>query len=102
MKNYEGQDFKTLTAEGMTVVDFYATWCGPCKMLMPQLEDLSKERADVSFVKVDIDQHRALAKDVFSIASVPTLILFKDGVEVSRRSGFAPKADVSKWIDQYK
>ncbi|NLN50191.1 MAG: thioredoxin [Acholeplasmataceae bacterium] len=100
--NYEGQEFETLVKEGVTLVDFFATWCGPCKMLMPQLEELAKEKTDVKYVKVDIDQHRPLAANVYKITSVPTLILFKDGVEVSRTTGFAPKAKIAKWIEEHQ
>lgn len=96
---YDGSEFeKVIGRQGLVLVDFFATWCGPCKMLMPQLEALSEEQPQIPFVKVDIDQFRALAKETYGITSVPTLILFKDGVEVSRQSGFAPKDAVWKWI----
>ncbi len=100
LKQYEGQDLQELTKEGLTLVDFFATWCGPCKMIMPQLEQLAEERQDVQFVVVDTDPHRDFAISQ-KISSVPTLVLFKDGVEVDRRSGFAPKADIEKWIDKF-
>lgn len=98
IKNYEGTDFQALVKEGITLVDFFATWCGPCKMLEPQLIDLAKEKTDINYLKVDIDKHRQLATESYNIKSVPTLVLFKDGEELSRRSGFAPKADIAKWI----
>ncbi|MBM7453623.1 thioredoxin 1 [Acholeplasma morum] len=101
--SYEGQDFKeVIDRPGLVLVDFYATWCGPCKMLMPQLEALSEEQPQIPFVKVDIDQHKPLAKETYGVTSVPTLVLFKDGVEVSRQSGFAPKDAVFKWIQANK
>ncbi len=103
LKDYEGQDFnEVIGQDGFVLVDFFATWCGPCKMLMPQLEALSEEQKDVPMVKVDIDNYRALAKETYGITSVPTLVLFKDGVEVGRQSGFAPKENVWKWIQSFK
>lgn len=102
LKNYDGVNFEAQIKEGVTLVDFFATWCGPCKMLEPQLIELSKEKTDINYVKVDIDQHRELATQTYNVKSVPTLVLFKDGVEVSRRSGFAPKADIAKWVLQHQ
>ncbi len=102
IKHFGGENFEGQVKEGITLVDFFATWCGPCKMLMPQIEALAEEKTDVDYLFVDIDQHRELAATTFGINSVPTLILFKDGVEVSRRSGFAPKQDVRKWIEQHQ
>lgn len=100
LKEYQGQDLNEMVKDGITLVDFFATWCGPCKMILPQLEQLANEREDVQFVKIDTDPYRDLAISQ-KVSSVPTLILFKDGVEVDRRSGFAPKQDIEKWIDKY-
>ncbi len=100
--NYEGQDFAKLVEEGLTVVDFFATWCGPCKMLTPVFEEVAKEESDARFVKIDIDQYRSLAANTYKVTSIPTLILFKDGAEVSRRTGFAPKDAILKWISEHK
>lgn len=102
MIEFDGKNFEGLIEKGVTLVDFFATWCGPCKMLAPQFEQLSKEKTDIDYVTVDIDQHRALAKETYGVTSVPTLILFKNGVEISRRSGFAPKADIEKWVKQHQ
>lgn len=81
------KSFLSIIAKGTVLVDFSAEWCGPCKMLSPILEELAEELKDsVSIVKVDIDQEQNLAS-TFEITSVPTLILFKDGKEVSRTQG---------------
>lgn len=103
LKAYEGQEFKeVIDQNGLVLVDFFATWCGPCKMLMPQLEALSEEQPNIPMYKVDIDNYRPLAKETYGITSVPTLVLFKDGVEVARQSGFAPKENVWKWMQSFK
>jgi len=80
--------FKTEVADakGMVFVDFFATWCGPCKMTAPIIDDLAKEYADIKFVKVDVDQNGELASE-YSIFSIPTFIIFKDGKVVSQFSG---------------
>lgn len=102
IKHFGGENFQEQVKDGVTLVDFFATWCGPCKMLMPQIEALAGEKTDVDYLFVDIDQHRDLAATTFGITSVPTLILFKDGKEIDRRSGFAPKDDVRKWIEKHQ
>lgn len=86
--------------EGETVlVDFFATWCGPCRMLSPVLEEIASDRSNIKIVKVDIDESTALAKN-FGIMSVPTLLLFKNGKMVDQRSGFAPKEEITSWIEE--
>ena len=88
IKEYAGTDFQELVKDGVTLVDFFATWCGPCKRLAPEFEKLAKDTEGVSFITVDIDNHRELATNS-KVTSVPTLVLFKDGKEISRRTGFA-------------
>ena len=71
-------------------VDFYATWCGPCQMMMPAIEELSKEAKDFTVAKLDIDQAPEVAAK-YNVMSVPTFILFKDGKEAARMMGAMPK-----------
>lgn len=99
IKEFKGNDFQELVEDGVTLVDFFASWCGPCKMLAPEFEKLAKSTENVNFVTVDIDNHRELATNS-NVASVPTLILFKDGKEISRRSGFAPMPQLKKWLNE--
>jgi thioredoxin 1 len=78
------------------LVDFHATWCGPCKVLAPVVEEIARERAGaLKVVKVDVDVASATAARL-EVRSVPTLILFRDGKEVRRRVGAGPKAAVVK------
>jgi len=95
MIHLENENFNDLIKE-KTVVDFYATWCGPCKMLGPVFEEVSKE-SDIKFVKVDIDDHEELCRE-YKVMSVPTLILFEDGKEVKRNIGFIPKEKLEEFI----
>lgn len=83
-------ELKELLASGDTVfVDFFASWCGPCKMLAPSIDKLAKENPNVKVVKIDTDQEQALAME-YQVQSIPTLITFKDGQPVNRQMGFIP------------
>lgn len=72
------------------LVDFWATWCGPCKMIAPVLEEVSNEISNVRFVKVDVDENENLANK-YQISSIPTLMIFKNGAPVDTLVGFMPK-----------
>ena len=86
---------------GLKVVDFFATWCGPCKMLTPILEELSEEMQDsVEFIKIDIDESMELAME-YQVTTVPTLVFIKDGQEVARKIGFSPKAALKEEVEKY-
>lgn len=86
--------------EGIAVVDFFATWCGPCKMLAPVFDSLSEELTDVDFVKVDIDQSLELAQK-FGITTVPTMMIFKDGKVVDTLVGFMPKDNLKAKVQAH-
>jgi len=80
------------------VVDFWAEWCGPCKMIGPSLEEIAAEMAGkVKIVKMNVDENPGVP-GTFGIRSIPTLILFKDGKAASQKVGAAPKGDLVKWI----
>ena len=93
----ENFNAQVLESKGLVLVDFWATWCAPCMMLAPFIEELAAEESDILIGKVDIDESQELAIQ-YRVASIPTLILFKDGQEVKRTSGFMPKDAVKAWI----
>lgn len=75
------------------IVDFWASWCGPCRMLAPILDQVASERPDVKIAKINVDEQMELASR-FGIVSIPTLIVFKDGQPVNKSMGVKPKADI--------
>lgn len=93
------QEFNELVlkSEGKVLVDFFASWCGPCKMQAPVLEKLAEENEDKKIFKVDIDEVRELAER-FEIFSIPTLVFFENGKEVDRLMGLTSKSELlNKW-----
>ncbi len=86
--------------QGVVVVDFFATWCGPCKMLAPVFESVSEELNNAKFVKVDIDESLELAQK-FGISTVPTMMIFKDGKVVDKLVGFMPKESLKAKVEAH-
>lgn len=99
VKHITGKDFKAEVLEsGKTVlVDFWADWCGPCKMLGPVLEQVQAEVSDVQIVKINVDNDGDIAEQ-YNIMSIPTLLLFKNGELVSKSIGFIGKDEVMRFI----
>ncbi|EGW33706.1 uncharacterized protein SPAPADRAFT_54012 [Spathaspora passalidarum NRRL Y-27907] len=86
------QEFQdALKYEGLVVVDFFATWCGPCKMIAPLLDKFSSEYPQVKFLKVDVDQFGSIAQE-YEVTSMPTIIFFKNGQQIQRVIGANPAA----------
>lgn len=84
--------------DDFAVVDFSASWCGPCQMLKPIFHELADEKSRDAFYSVDVDENSTLAGE-FHIFSVPTVVILKNGKEVARSVGFRPKKALSEWIE---
>lgn len=84
------QNFDAETAAGTVVVDFWASWCGPCRMLAPVIDEIAAERADLKVCKVNIDDEPSLAQR-FSVMSIPTVVCLKNGAEAARSVGLVSK-----------
>lgn len=89
--------FNELVNNKKVIVDFFATWCGPCKMLSLVLDQLSNEYENITFVKVDVDKCHEVSKK-YGIMSVPTLILFENGKKVDLKIGYQDIENLRKWL----
>ena len=90
---------KLITGDKPILVDFWAPWCGPCKMVGPVLEEIAGEMSTVAIAKVNVDDHPEIASN-FGIKGIPTMILFKDGEAIDRLVGFSPKDTLTQWINE--
>lgn len=93
-------EFNKEIESGIVLVDFFAEWCGPCKMLSPVLEELQSELMDkVNIIKVNVDESSNLA-NAYKIANIPAMVVLKDGKEVNRLIGFSPKQVIKENIEK--
>ncbi len=97
--NSDNFEEKVTNASGVVLVDFFATWCGPCRMLTPVLEEVSEE-TDAKIYKVDIDKSEDLSRE-YGIMVVPTMIIFKDGKEQEKFSGYMQKEDILAKLNNF-
>ena len=87
--------------DGLVVIDLYADWCGPCKMLAPILEELERDYPDVKFCKINVDDDRELAM-TFRVQSIPFIAFVKDDTMLDMSVGYVPKDNLVKLIEEYK
>lgn len=102
VKTFDGAAFRAAMEEKKTlVVDFWATWCGPCRMLAPVMEKLSDEYAGrAEFVKIDVDENPDLTRE-YGIMSIPCVMVFKGGALAGKNVGFVPQSAMKEFIDRY-
>ncbi len=93
VKDITDQTFKELSSNGKVVVDCFAEWCGPCKMLSPIIDELAEELTDVNFYKLNVDESVEVVRK-YNIMSIPTILIFNDGELVNQSVGFKSKEEL--------
>ncbi|MBQ9265948.1 MAG: thioredoxin [Bacilli bacterium] len=89
--------FRETIKSGTVLLDFFATWCGPCKMLTPELEKFAERHPEVTVLKIDVDEYGEIAA-IFNVNAVPTLLVFKDGEQKAASAGFKPLPQLEKFV----
>lgn len=84
---------EVLNSDKPVLMDFWAPWCGPCRMVLPLVEEIAKERSDIKVVKINVDEEQELAMQ-FGVMSIPTLVVMKNGKAVNQATGARPKAQI--------
>ena len=92
------EEFINIINSDYALIDFFATWCGPCKMLGPIIENIASSRDSIKIAKVDVDKHEDIARK-YGVMSIPTLILFKNGQVIDTKVGFLAEPLLNEWIN---
>lgn len=91
------QNFYDEISNGLVLVDFYAVWCGPCKMMHPVIDSVANNNSNLKIIKVNVDDHEEIARK-YGIMSIPTLILFENGEIKQKNIGFTPREVIEDWL----
>ena len=102
VKHANDETFDSMIASGLTLVDFWATWCGPCQMFGPIFENVSDDEKDVNFVKFEIDEGNRRTPAKFGIRSIPSVLAFKNGELKDARTGLMDEETLKQWIKELK
>ena len=102
LKHAQDETFDSMVANGLTLVDFWAAWCGPCQMFGPIFENVSDDEKDVNFVKFEIDDTNRRTPAKYGIRSIPSVLAFKNGELVEARTGLMDEETVTAWINELK
>ncbi len=101
MKHINEAQFEDETKKGLTVVDFFATWCGPCRMMGQILEEVEETNPEIKIVKIDVDENPNLARK-FGIMSIPTIVVMKDGEMAGKHVGLMQADDFVEFVKSYE
>ena len=102
LKHANDETFDSMIANGLTLVDFWATWCGPCQMFGPIFESVSEMKSDVNFVKFEIDEVNRRTPAKFGIRSIPSVLAFRNGEIIEARTGLMDEETLIQWIEELK
>ena len=102
LKHANDETFDSMITSGLTLVDFWATWCGPCQMFGPIFESVSETKPDVNFVKFEIDETNRRTPAKFGIRSIPSVLAFKNGEIIEARTGLMDEETLIQWIEELK
>ena len=91
---------EVINNKGVTIVDFWAPWCGPCKMFGPIFESVKDNHSDIKFCKLNVDEDVDNVSKDFGVMSIPTIVAFKDGKEVKRNTGFMNEDDLNDFLEE--
>lgn len=101
VKKVNEKEFKEVMGSGVVVIDFSATWCGPCQMLAPVMEQVSEEMdGKASFYNIDVDENPNISRE-YSIMNIPAIVVLKDGKKVEMEVGFQPKENICGFIEKH-
>jgi len=92
---------EVINNKGVTIVDFWAPWCGPCKMFGPIFESVKENHDDIKFCKLNVDEDIDNISKDFGVMSIPTIVAFKDGKEVKRNTGFMSEDDLNDFLEKF-